>query len=72
MTRQLIEDITVVGLEDVATEEERQEKGKTLPHPAVKALDGYVHIMSLAQRLQAIKDTLLITELEILYQTFRE
>lgn len=66
----VVQRVCVVCLEHVADEQERQQEAESTPHPRVKALDGDVHVVSFAERLQAVQDTLLIAELQILHHAF--
>lgn len=63
----MVQRIRIIRLEYVAGEQERQQKTQATPHPRVESLDGDVHVVSFAQRLQPIEDALLVAELQILH-----
>lgn len=65
----LEESPSIVGLECIADEKEGQQEAQPAPHPRMKALDGDVHVMTLAQRLEPIQQSLLIAELQVLHNT---
>lgn len=69
MGNQIVQRDCVVQLEDVAGEEKGKQEAETPPHPAVEALDGYVHVVTLPERLQPVQNALLVAELKILNES---
>ena len=66
--RETVERPRVVELEQIADEQEREEKLEPAPHPRVEALDRDVHVVPLAERLQPVQHALLVAELHVLHQ----
>lgn len=67
MLGQLVEGPGVVDLKNVAAKEEGQQEAQSAPHPRVKALNGDVHVVAFAERLEPIQEALLVAKLQVLY-----
>lgn len=64
---QLEERPGIVRLKGVANEQEWQKEAQAAPHPRMEALNGDIHVVAFAQRLEPIQQTLLIAKLQILH-----
>lgn len=66
---ELVQRIRIVCLENVAGEQERQQKTESTPHPRVETLNGDVHVVPFAKSLQTIQHAFLVAELQVLHHT---